>query len=373
MRTLRRFRAGGCAACGRGYGAHRRGDPGRRGPAPRAVPHFRTGTPMTRPLLRTALLPLVPLAEAAVALRPADVALAHLASHLAAKAGAGEPLERIGRRCFEALTREPAALDRYLRRGLTRRPRHREIAPGAARETLADLYRHLPPAGIRPFLIFGTLLGAVRDGRFIARDSDIDLGVLGEAQLVGLHAALRRAGLPAGRVRRFAGRPSELKIVHPSGVKIDFKAFTPEPDRATSWIAHSGEIVYRKRYPRPLRPVPMRFLDLEVLVPENPEAFLEWQYGPGWRTPDPGYHMMTTGPVHGPAHAAFMRAAAPKAILRRLRSGRGPKVLGMVRNMAAAFPDDPLWPRLAAAVAASLARLGIPEPSAAVAPADAAG
>ena len=38
----------------------------------------------------------------------------------------------------------------------------------------------LEEAGVRPFLAYGTLLGAVRQGDFIGHDSDADLGYVSE-------------------------------------------------------------------------------------------------------------------------------------------------------------------------------------------------
>lgn len=45
---------------------------------------------------------------------------------------------------------------------------------------LSDVYQILSRFGLRSFLIDGTLLGLVREGDYIAHDTDVDLGVFAE-------------------------------------------------------------------------------------------------------------------------------------------------------------------------------------------------
>ena len=45
-------------------------------------------------------------------------------------------------------------------------------------ENLKEIKRILDDAGVKYWLDFGTLLGAVRDGKFIPWDTDIDLGMM---------------------------------------------------------------------------------------------------------------------------------------------------------------------------------------------------
>ena len=55
---------------------------------------------------------------------------------------------------------------------------------------LRDFYEATDKVGIRPFLMWGTLLGCVREGRFLRPDSDIDLGIL--------WSRIREKGRPGG-------------------------------------------------------------------------------------------------------------------------------------------------------------------------------
>ena len=82
-----------------------------------------------------------------------------------------------GRGRIEVVNRngQPLSLDKYLTpvRDLRHpQPEHVEPLLDAIDEVLAALRT----AGVEPFLAYGTLLGAVREGRLLGHDSDADLG-----------------------------------------------------------------------------------------------------------------------------------------------------------------------------------------------------
>ena len=298
------------------------------------------------PLRRPAVLASEGLARA----WPTHVGCAWIVMRLAARGGDARRTRQAARRVLDALARSPDALTAVLERGRRTAPALGALEQSRARDTLADLQERLAPHGFESFLVFGTLLGAVRDGAFIPGDFDIDLGVIGSDQLTAIHAALSGHALTLSPLWCADGQASEFKITHRSGMHIDVKAFERESDGCTAWNAHWSNIVLRKRFPRHfgLRAVP--FQGLSALVPDCAESFLEWQYGPGWRTPDPGYHMTTSGPLHGADHRAFVETVGPAEILRPLGEGRLTKPLAMARSMAGLFPEDDLWPRLADAL-----------------------
>ncbi len=49
-----------------------------------------------------------------------------------------------------------------------------------AHKYLLDVKKVFDEAGITYFLIFGTLLGMMREGDFISHDSHVDIGILGK-------------------------------------------------------------------------------------------------------------------------------------------------------------------------------------------------
>jgi choline kinase len=143
-------------------------------------------------------------------------------------------------------------------------------------------------AGLRPFLLWGSLLGCVRDGGFIAGDQDIDLGILeGDAHRL---ATLRSAMVHRGYGVRI-GTDLKLSLVHPEhpGLFIDIDvvrrfrdgwAITnaeADPARDFHYCFDHGVFAGVQA---------ARFVDgIEVAVPGSPEGFLEAVYG-DWTVPE---------------------------------------------------------------------------------------
>lgn len=140
--------------------------------------------------------------------------------------------------------------------------------------------------GAEPFLLFGTLLGIVRDAAVIPWDRDVDLGIVAE------HASRVRADdLPDGwtlRIEsavypwmsRYGVTRGNITITDGT-TKVGIHLLQRGPDGRRYFTFH-----------RKLDVVP-EVLPLEAVdgyaVPAHPVAMLEWLYGRDWRTPDPGY------------------------------------------------------------------------------------
>jgi SAM-dependent methyltransferase len=171
----------------------------------------------------------------------------------------------------------------------------RNIAEGTAR-AIGDLREHV---GIDAHVSYGCLLGAVRDGRMIGHDSDSDLAYL------SAHTS------PADIVRESFRMEREMrelgwKVVRMSGA--DLKLFLPLPDGRNVHIDvfgafHVEGVFYQLGgrsglLPREaLTPASSVVLEgVELPAPADPEAVLEFLYGPGWRVPDPSFQ-----PVDPPA------------------------------------------------------------------------
>ncbi|WP_148572695.1 LicD family protein [Nocardioides caldifontis] len=146
--------------------------------------------------------------------------------------------------------------------------------------------------GLEPWLAFGTLLGAVREGGVIAHDSDIDLAFLSDAESP---AGVARDMFRAGRALTRAG----LEVIHKTGsfLTVVFDA----PDGAGASIDvyacfYVDDLVHETATVR--APLPReKFLPLGTLefegrpfpVPADPDAVLTLSYGPSWRVPDPSF------------------------------------------------------------------------------------
>lgn len=143
---------------------------------------------------------------------------------------------------------------------------------------------------IECFLTSGTLLGLVREGQIIAHDDDFDLAYVSSAQS-------RKDILEERKeVYRY------LKSL-PLKVKNQGKHFTilQESEDLTFWFDLFPAWVEEGMFNEvPLKPMTLpaekvlplasiNFYGTELPAPRDPEAFLELNYGPGWRVPDPSF------------------------------------------------------------------------------------
>lgn len=154
-------------------------------------------------------------------------------------------------------------------------------------------------AGVRPFLLWGSLLGCIRDGGFIWNDRDIDVGVL-ESERDRL-PRVREAMLQRGfRIRIESA--TKLSLVHPLHPRLfldlDIVHRYRDGWAITNADADAGRIFH---YVFPLH-VFNRVRDARfgsgssVLLPADPEGFLTAVYG-DWRTPQAKSHYLF-GPLN---------------------------------------------------------------------------
>ena len=151
-----------------------------------------------------------------------------------------------------------------------------------ALRNLVDVRDALESFGARPFLVDGTLLGHVREGGFIAHDTDIDLGLFVEELRPEMARAVAARGF---RVHRTFGTPGR-------GFQWSFKRHAIKVDVFVYY--RSGDVLYHAawqkgepiRYEYPTFGLErVRFLGHEFWAPADPEAFLATKYGPDWRVP----------------------------------------------------------------------------------------
>lgn len=171
-----------------------------------------------------------------------------------------------------------------------------EILAGT-RRAIDDLHEH---AGVAAYLNYGALLGAIREGRMLAHDSDTDLCYLSPhdqpADIIAESYRITRAMRARGwNVLRMSGGDVKLLLPLSDGGVCHIDVFV---------AFHLGGTFYQLgnrsgHLPREAI-VPFSTIELhgyEFPAPRDPEAMLAFLYGPQWRTPDPSFRY--ADPVDG--------------------------------------------------------------------------
>lgn len=154
-------------------------------------------------------------------------------------------------------------------------PRRTHFSRNRGERALLDLKRAVDPTGIPLFLVSGTLLGCIREGRLLAHDKDVDVGVFEDVDRARLLRAIRTSG--AFYVLR--GRsPRILRLKHVSGAGVD--VFVHVRDERDVW--HGGVQMIWHNSPFDL--AEREFLGRSFLVPADFDRYLTENYG-DWRTP----------------------------------------------------------------------------------------
>lgn len=153
----------------------------------------------------------------------------------------------------------------------------------------------LRSTGVEPFLAYGTLLGAVREGAVLGHDSDADLGY------VSRHTNPVDVSLESFRVQRelarqgwqtyrYSGAAFKISVTE-ADVTRGLDVFGGFFDRGRLYLLGEIGTDFETDWLLPLgtcdlggRPMP---------VPARPEKLLEATYGPGWKVPDPAFKFST--------------------------------------------------------------------------------
>lgn len=135
--------------------------------------------------------------------------------------------------------------------------------------------------GITFWLAYGTCLGAVREGNFIAHDTDTDLGVFAadKAKIIAAMPDLAAVGLLPIRSKA----PDDLLTLMRDDEYIDLGIYRKQRDQEgfDYWV-YQGNRVYGDHHDRFDT---LEFLGQPFRVPQRVEAYLSTFYGAGWKTP----------------------------------------------------------------------------------------
>jgi len=142
---------------------------------------------------------------------------------------------------------------------------------------------------LEPFLNYGSLLGYYRDNALIDTDDDIDMGIFEQdiPKLPKLKEAMKARGYKVRNEDKLEVSFISTKYAiinidfwihyhHQSSNKI-FSGLFVRKKRKVSIFPFSPEIFHRLQS--------VRFLNVQVYIPHNPEEYLVNVYGKDWRIP----------------------------------------------------------------------------------------
>jgi hypothetical protein len=163
-------------------------------------------------------------------------------------------------------------------------------------DSIGTVIAALEEAGAKPFLAYGTLLGAVRQGDFIGHDSDADLGYVSEhdhpvdasLESFRLQRRLTRAGF---RISRYSGLAFKVIVRESDGAARGLDVFGGFVREGTLYLMGEVGAPFRREWLEPRSEVSLAGRTFPA--PHEPERLLEAMYGPGWRVPDPAYKFST--------------------------------------------------------------------------------
>ena len=154
----------------------------------------------------------------------------------------------------------------------------------------------LEKAGVRPFLAYGTLLGAVRAGELIGHDSDADLGYVSAhdhpadvmLESFRLQRTLRGMGF---QIMRYSGLAFKVTVRESDGSPRGLDVFGGFMREGQLYLMGEVGHPFQSDWIEPRRKVTLE--GREFPAPARPEHLLEAMYGPSWQVPDPAFQFET--------------------------------------------------------------------------------
>ncbi len=162
----------------------------------------------------------------------------------------------------------------------------------------SELVALLREWGLEPFVIGGSLLGAIRDGRLLPHDDDLDLTVVWQVddavEVIVAHRRLEDRLTHHGyTVVRHSHAHLQVTFQHDDGA-IDHYVDIFATFLIGSLFSQPFPFRNRELTRADLLPVSAIIVEgFELPAPARPERWLEMAYGAGWRVPDPSFSFDT--------------------------------------------------------------------------------
>lgn len=157
------------------------------------------------------------------------------------------------------------------------------MVPSCFAWLLKNITSLVESAGIPYWLDGGALLGLVRSGALIPHDYDLDIGVFVESQ--PQIEALRQAFIDLGHAPgKMTSRYLKVSLHSGNPIFCDICFWYPEADQQNlSFNFNRGKVRFPKFFFENLDSID--FEGIKLPIPRAVETYLEYSYGPNWRTP----------------------------------------------------------------------------------------
>lgn len=153
---------------------------------------------------------------------------------------------------------------------------------------------------VKSFADFGTMLGIVREGRLLAHDMDVDIGVLlnNTLDIHKIRILMERNGFKLWR-QYIYGEDVVEESYTLKGLKVDLNYYKVNESNSYTWLFYTKPgYIYDKSNERHIVEMSystikemktVRVNNVEIVIPANAEQLLVEKYGESWRTPDTGW------------------------------------------------------------------------------------
>ena len=151
-------------------------------------------------------------------------------------------------------------------------------------------------AGVPAYICYGTLLGAVRNGRLIGHDNDIDIAYVSEhphpVDVVREGYRVERVLRDEGWVvRRGSGVRLNVRLKLRDGSMRFVDVFTSHWVEGVLYIPSDTGFRLPRETILPLTTIEL--MGRQVPAPADPDRLLAATYGPNWQVPDPSFRYTT--------------------------------------------------------------------------------
>lgn len=153
---------------------------------------------------------------------------------------------------------------------------------------------------VKSFADFGTLLGIIREGRLLAHDMDVDIGVIlnDSLDIHRVRLLMERNGFKLWRQYIYGEKVVEESYTL-KGLKVDLNYYQISESKSNTWLFYTkpghiyGKVNERHIVEMTYAPIKeMEVVDVNgvnIVIPRNAEQILHEKYGASWRTPDTGW------------------------------------------------------------------------------------